>query len=105
MGNEFGSNGLADKAGQVRSHHLHSSLQVPLDFSPEFEHSQRLGAKILQALDIELTDLLAHRVVGGLDDPFSELSVSNYFLDLLQRGSGGGPISNKGNQLDEDVVI
>lgn len=105
MRNELGSNGLANKAGQVRSNHLHSSLEVSLDFSSEFEHSEGLGAKILQALDVELTDLLSHRVVGSLDDSFSELSVSNDLLNFLQGSSGSGSIADQGNKLDKDVII
>lgn len=105
MRDELGSNRLSNKTGQVRSNDLHSSFQISLNFSPEFEHSKGLDAKVLQALNIELTDFLTHRVVGCFNDSFSELSVPNHFLNFLQGSSGSGSISNQGNKPDKDVVV
>jgi hypothetical protein len=102
---EFGGNGLADEAGEVGRHHFHPALQVSLDLCPELEHPQGLEAQLLQALDVKLADFLPHRVVGSLHYALSQLTVPNDGLDVLQGGGGGGPVADKGDQADKDVVV
>ena len=105
MGNELSGNVLADQAGQIGGHNFHSALQVFLNGCPEFEHLQSLVTKILKASDIEVTDLLPHRVQRCLMHSFRDLSVSDSLFNIGGFKTRGGPISNDLDQLDIGLVV
>ena len=105
VGDELGSDGFTDETGEVGGYDFHAALEVALDLGSELEHAQSLLAEVLQALDVEVADLLAHRVVGGFDHAFGHLTVPDDLLNLLGSDGSGGSVSNKVDESHEELVV
>lgn len=105
VGDEFGGDGFTDETGEVGGYDFHTALEVALDLSSELEHAQCLLAKVLQALDVEVADLLTHRVVGGFDHTFCNLAVANDLFNLLSSNGSGGSVSDEADKTHEELIV
>lgn len=105
MRDELGSDGLTDETGEIGGDDFHTALEVALDLGSELEHAESLLAEVLETLDVEVTDLLTHRVMGGLNNAFGQLTIPNNLLNLLGSDGRGGSVSNKVDESHEELVV
>jgi hypothetical protein len=93
--NKFGCYAFSDEASQVGSDYLHPAFEIFLDLLSEFKHFQSFFRQLLKTLNVEVTNLLAHRSFGNLYDSFCELAIADNLFDIFCSSGGDGFISDE----------